>query len=41
MEKDSKAKGVFHMCRGLSQFNVCAQNGVIIMMNGPTEIKKI
>lgn len=41
MEKNSDAKGVVHICRGLPQLEMCAENGVIIMMDGPTQIKKI
>lgn len=35
MEKNSDAKGIVHIYTGLSQSEMCGENGVIIMMDGP------
>ncbi len=39
MEKKSNAKVIVHIYTGLSQLEMCAENGVIIMMDGPNQIR--
>lgn len=39
MEKNSDVKGIVHIYTGLSQLELCAENGVIIMMDGPNQIR--
>lgn len=39
MKRNSDAKGIVHIYTGLSQLKVCAQNGAIIMMAGPQQIR--
>lgn len=41
MEKNSNAESVVHIYPGLSQLEMCAENGVIIMMDGPNQIRQI
>ncbi len=43
MEKNFKAKGIVHIYvyTGLSQLKMSAEEGVINMMDGPTQIKQI